>query len=136
MSVYLNRFLNVPAARIPEPKDTIDNPENLLNQLPDLLNRQQQVNEVGKLVAHYLYSGGKPELLMATLGKLMLRENRDFYVIQEIEAAFKHYYLLGKSHKEGALQSSDCGNKVFSGTCSNNALPSSNLPNGLPLAQR
>ncbi|WP_233787042.1 hypothetical protein [Dulcicalothrix desertica] len=39
MSVYLNRFLNVPPARIPEPKDTIDNPENLLNQLPDLLNR-------------------------------------------------------------------------------------------------
>ncbi|RUT02156.1 hypothetical protein DSM106972_062310 [Dulcicalothrix desertica PCC 7102] len=39
---------------------------------------------------------------MATLGKLMLRENRDFHVIQEIEAAFKQYYLLGKSHKEGA----------------------------------
>lgn len=102
MSVYLNRFLNVPPARIPEPKDTIDNPENLLNQLPDLLNRQQQVNEAGKLVAQYLYSGGKPELLMATLGKLMLRENRDFHVIQEIEAAFKQYYLLAKSHKEGA----------------------------------
>jgi nitrite reductase/ring-hydroxylating ferredoxin subunit len=99
MSVYLNRFLNVPPARIPEPKDTVENSENLLNQLPDLLDRQQQVNEAGKLVAHYLYSGGKPELLMAMLGKLMLRENRDFHVIQEIEAAFKQYHLLGKSHK-------------------------------------
>ncbi|BAZ12028.1 Rieske [2Fe-2S] domain-containing protein [Calothrix sp. NIES-4071] len=99
MSVYLNRFLNVPPARIPEPKDIVENPEKLLGELPNLLDRQQQVNEAGKLVAQYLYSGGKPELLMAMLGKLMLRENRDFHVIQEIEAAFKQYYLLSKSQK-------------------------------------
>jgi hypothetical protein len=98
MSVYLNRFLNVPPARIPEPKDIIQKPENLLKQLAELLDRQQQVNEAGKLVAQYLYSAGKPQLLMAMLGKLMLRENRDFHVIQEIEAAFKQYYLLG-GHK-------------------------------------
>jgi nitrite reductase/ring-hydroxylating ferredoxin subunit len=58
MSIYLNRFLNVPAARLPEPKDTVENPEELLQQLPDLLNRQQQVNQTGQLVANYLYSGG------------------------------------------------------------------------------
>jgi nitrite reductase/ring-hydroxylating ferredoxin subunit len=94
MSVYLNRFLNVPPARLPEPKDLGQNPEELLHQLPDLLNRQQQVNETGKLVALYLYSGGAAERLMAMLGKLMLRENRDFHVIQEIEAAFRQYSLL------------------------------------------
>jgi hypothetical protein len=32
---------------------------------------------------------------MAMLGKLMLRENRNFHVIQEIEAAFRQYSLLG-----------------------------------------
>jgi hypothetical protein len=31
---------------------------------------------------------------MAMLGKLMLRENRDFHVIQEIEAAFGQYSLF------------------------------------------
>ncbi|BAZ02678.1 Rieske [2Fe-2S] domain-containing protein [Tolypothrix tenuis PCC 7101] len=97
MSVYLNRFLNVPPARLPEPKDTTENPEELLQQLPDLLNRQQQVNQTGQLVANYLYSGGSPEKLMAMLGKMMLRENRDFHVIQEIEAAFRQYSLLGKT---------------------------------------
>ncbi|HEY9667485.1 MAG TPA: nitrite reductase (NAD(P)H) small subunit [Coleofasciculaceae cyanobacterium] len=97
MSVYLNRFLNVPPARLPEPKDPVENPDELLKQLPELLDRQQQVNEAGQLVAQYLYSGGKPERLMAMLGKLMLRENRDFHVIQELEAAFRQYSLLGET---------------------------------------
>jgi nitrite reductase/ring-hydroxylating ferredoxin subunit len=97
MSVYLNRFLNVPPARLPEPKEPVQNPEELLKQLPDLLDRQQQVNQTGKLVADYLYSGGSAKRLMAMLGKLMLRENRDFHVIQEIEAAFRQYSLLGET---------------------------------------
>ncbi|MEH2290989.1 Rieske (2Fe-2S) protein [Nostoc sp.] len=97
MSVYLNRFLNVPPARLPEPKDIVENPEQLLQQLPDLLNRQQQVNQTGQLVANYLYSGGSAEKLMAKLGKLMLRENRDFHVVQEMEAAFRQYSFLGES---------------------------------------
>ena len=95
MSVYLNRFLNVPPARLPEAKDTVANPESLLEQLPDLLDRQQQVNETGRLVAQYLYSGGNPKALMALLAKLMLRENRDFHVIQSTEAAFHLYSQLG-----------------------------------------
>ncbi|MBD3882284.1 nitrite reductase (NAD(P)H) small subunit [Phormidium tenue FACHB-886] len=94
MSVYLNRFLNVPPARLPDPKETVAEPEALLQQLPALLDRQQQVNEVGRLVAQYLYSGGKPQQLMAVLGKLMLRENRDFHVIQSLEAAFRLYGWL------------------------------------------
>ncbi|WP_242049353.1 Rieske (2Fe-2S) protein [Aulosira sp. FACHB-615] len=97
MSVYLNRFLNVPPARLPQAKDTVENPEELLIQLPDLLNRQQQVNQTGQLVTTYLYSGGSPEKLMAVLLKMMLRENRDFHVIQEIEAAFRQYSLLGNT---------------------------------------
>ena len=91
MSVYLNRFLNVPPARLPEAKDTVANPDALLEQLPDLLDRQQQVNETGRLVAQYLYSGGNPKQLMSLLAKLMLRENRDFHVVQSIEAAFRLY---------------------------------------------
>lgn len=94
MSVYLNRFLNVPPARLPVPSDTVADPNLLLDRLPDLLDRQQQVNEAGRLVAQYLYSGGQPDRLMAVLAKLMLRENRDFHVIQSIEAAFRLYTQL------------------------------------------
>lgn len=94
MSVYLNRFLNVPPARLPQPDKTVENPELLLKELPALLDRQQQVNEAGELVARYLYSGGKPEQLLAVLGKLLLREDRDFHTIQVVEAAFRQYTLL------------------------------------------
>jgi nitrite reductase/ring-hydroxylating ferredoxin subunit len=97
MSVYLNRFLNVPPARLPDPKETVADPDSLLNRLPELLDRQQQINETGRLVAQYLYSGGKPARLMATLAKLMLRENRDFHVIQSMEAAFRLYTQLANA---------------------------------------
>lgn len=97
MSVYLDRFLNVPPARLPDPSQTVENPEELLKELPALLDRQQQVNEAGTLVARYLYSGGNPDRLLAMLGKLLLREDRDFHTIQEVEAAFRQYTLLRES---------------------------------------
>jgi nitrite reductase/ring-hydroxylating ferredoxin subunit len=97
MSVYLDRFLNVPAARLPNPEKTVIKPADLLKELPELLDRQQQVNRVGELVGSYLYSGGEPQALLALLGKMLLREDRQFHVIQEIEAGFRQYTRLGNS---------------------------------------
>jgi nitrite reductase/ring-hydroxylating ferredoxin subunit len=97
MSVYLDRFLNIPAARLPEATEANGDshaPAVLLADLPAMLDRQQQVNEAGELVAHYLYGGGRPESLMASLGRLLLREDRDFHTIQTVEAAFRQYQLL------------------------------------------
>lgn len=91
MSVYLDRFLNIPAARLPQPNGK----GGTLEDMPELLNNQQQVNEAGRLVAHYLYGGGSPDKLLAMLGKLLLREDRDFHTIQSVEAAFRQYQLLG-----------------------------------------
>ena len=94
MTVYLNRFLNIPPSPLPSSTEMVENPELLLLELPDLLDRQQQVNEVGRLVAKYLYSGGNPDKLLALMGKLLLRENRDFHTIQAVEAAFTQYSRL------------------------------------------
>jgi nitrite reductase/ring-hydroxylating ferredoxin subunit len=94
MSVYLDRFLNVPAARRPEPAGPVADPDALLGELPGLLDRQQQVNEAGELVARYLHGGGQPGRLLAVLGKLLLREDRDFHTIQMVEAAFRQYEAL------------------------------------------
>lgn len=93
MSVYMNRFLNMPAARLPEPDSSGVEAEALLAELPALLDRQQQVKAAGDLVARYLYGGGNPDRLLAMLGKLLLREDRSFHAIQEIEAAFRQYAL-------------------------------------------
>jgi nitrite reductase/ring-hydroxylating ferredoxin subunit len=94
ISVYLDRFLNVPAARLPEPNGAAEDPAALLAELPALLDKQQQVNQAGELVASYLASGGQPERLLAVLGKVLLREDRDFHTIQMIEAAFRQYAML------------------------------------------
>jgi nitrite reductase/ring-hydroxylating ferredoxin subunit len=94
MSIYLDRFLNIPAARIPQPTEVVDDPAALLDQLETLLNRQQQVNEAARLVALYLHSGGEPEALLAEIGRLLLREDRNFHTVQCIEAAFRQYSLL------------------------------------------
>jgi hypothetical protein len=94
MSVYLDRFLNIPAAKLPQPngKNGVDG--EALDELEELLNYQQQVNEAGGMVAKYLYAEGDPDTLLAGLGKLLLREDRNFHTIQTIETAFRQYRLL------------------------------------------
>ena len=94
ISVYLDRFLNMPAARLPEPEKEVENPERPLASLSALLDRQQQVNEVGEAVARYLSSNGEPARLLAVLGRLLLREDRDFHTIQTVEAAYRQYEHL------------------------------------------
>jgi nitrite reductase/ring-hydroxylating ferredoxin subunit len=94
MSVYLDRFLNIPAAKILQPDSRVNNPSDLLAELPVRLDRQQQVNQAGDLVAQYLYSNGDPDQLLATMGHVLLREDRDFHTIQTMEGAFRQYGRL------------------------------------------
>ena len=62
MSVHLDRFLNVPATRLPKPQGDVS-----LSELPSLLDGQQHVDEAGQLVASYL-ADGNPDDLIAALG--------------------------------------------------------------------
>ncbi len=91
MSSYLDRFLNVPIARLLP--SSLSGTE-ALDGLTTLLDRQQQVNEAGGLVASYLEKGGDPDLLLTHIGHMLLREDRDFHSIQMIEAAFQQFILL------------------------------------------
>ena len=94
MSIYLDRFLNVPAVPLPEPEGSAKNPGELLEELAGQLDRQQRVNEAGSLVARYLYSGASASRLLATLGNVLMREDRDFHTIQTLEAAFRQQSLF------------------------------------------
>jgi hypothetical protein len=94
MSVHLDRFLNVPPARLPEPRGSEGTPEELLVGLPELLDERQRVDAAGELVASYLYGGGDADRLLAVMGGLLLREDRNFHTIQAIEAAFRQHTLL------------------------------------------
>ena len=101
MSIYLDRFLNLPSVRLPQPAP-IDSPDSLLDDFEALLNLQQQVNQAGALAAQYLVSGGCPQKLMAKMGHLLLREDRDFHTIQCVEAAFNQYSIIRQESEERA----------------------------------
>jgi nitrite reductase/ring-hydroxylating ferredoxin subunit len=110
MRVYINRFLNIPPAPILNPNvyaNTTNTKQYTIEEkLSTLLDKQQQVDEVAQLVVDYygrLYTGNRsnnrnPEsqseqesqhILMELIGRLLLREDRSFHLIQMIEAAFK-----------------------------------------------
>jgi len=96
MSVYLNRFLNIPAARIPHPNGSSRPAPEVIAALPDLLDHQQQVNQAGTLIAEHFAAGGNDRALIAALGRALLREDRDFHSIQSFEAAVRQYSCLGR----------------------------------------
>ncbi|MFI5351437.1 MAG: Rieske (2Fe-2S) protein [Candidatus Binatales bacterium] len=94
MSVYLDRFLNVPSTKIPHRNGAARPASDLLIELPRLMDHQQQVNQAGALVAEYLAGGGEDRRLIAALASAMLREDRDFHSIQDLEAAVRQYSYL------------------------------------------
>ena len=94
MSVHLDRFLNVPPTRLPESGTVEETPEQSLTELQALLDERQKVDAAGELVAGYLYSGGEADRLLAVMGGLLLREDRNFHTIQAVEAAFRQYEHL------------------------------------------
>jgi hypothetical protein len=67
----------------------------LLESLPGLLDRQQQVDQAGALVAGYLACGGESAAMIAALARALLREDRDFHTIQDFEAAVRLHSYLG-----------------------------------------
>ncbi|HLY24107.1 MAG TPA: Rieske (2Fe-2S) protein [bacterium] len=89
MSVYLDRFLNVPPARLPDP-DPEAGPD-MLGELAATLDRQQQVTPAARLVTAFLGRPGDVAPLLAALGRLLVREDRNFHTIQMLEAAFRQY---------------------------------------------
>jgi nitrite reductase/ring-hydroxylating ferredoxin subunit len=94
MSVHLDRFLNVPPARLPEPDGSKRAPEELLANLPTLLDERQRVDAAGELVASYLDGRGDADRLLNVMGSLLLREDRNFHTIQVVEAAFRQHAHL------------------------------------------
>jgi hypothetical protein len=96
ISVYLDRFLNVPPARLPgERGDTLDDEPTDADELREkflaVLDTQQKVDEAARIVARYVSLGHPIEPLVGTLTQAVVREDADFHTFQMLEAGVKQY---------------------------------------------
>ena len=91
MSIYLDRFLNMPAQRMPGPGNGAVDGDALRAELLDRMNSQQQVEEAAKMVSDYLSGGANPDDILGTLGHAMLREDAGFHSFQIADAGFAQY---------------------------------------------
>ena len=91
MSVYLDRFLNMPPQRLPEGTASAAPADEQLDRLLEMVDVRQQVEKSAQAVSGYLAGSGDPEGLMATLGRMMLREDADFHSFQTVDAALQQF---------------------------------------------
>ena len=90
------RWLNMPAARVPQPGqrlgETYDSADRMLDQLKEFADFQK-VYEAEMLVNQYLEARHDITKLKNALAHIMLREDAELHMFQVLEAAFRHYDL-------------------------------------------
>lgn len=105
MHLYLNRFLNMPAARLPTSQSIRDLPEDaetLRIQLLELTDQRQRVEEAAAVVYRWLSLGHPAEPLIETLAHTLLREDGEFHSYQMLEAGVQLYRELRASRPDRA----------------------------------
>jgi nitrite reductase/ring-hydroxylating ferredoxin subunit len=90
MSVYLDRFLNVPAAKLPAAGAA-----GSLDELLVLYDRRSTPDQVGAFAWSFLEGGGAPEDLLRTLGHAVLREDSGFHAYQQLDLAWRRLQRRG-----------------------------------------
>ncbi|PYZ98241.1 (2Fe-2S)-binding protein [Alteribacter lacisalsi] len=106
MSIYLDRFLNTPAARRPDRtplSEEASHPEELLS----LLDRQQQTDQAAKWLSAYLNRNGNRRSLFNVLAHAVLREDAEFHTFQVLEAAVSEHEGWAKENTEFAERMQD-----------------------------
>ena len=90
MSIYLDRFLNMPAQRLPEPNGA-RREEDLGESILKAMDSQQQVEQSAALVSDYVSGSPDPDGVLPVLAHAMLREDSTFHHFQIVEAGLKQY---------------------------------------------
>lgn len=91
ISVYVDRFLNVPPAKLPSERNiTTDLPEDgdaLLVRLLDQLDKRASIDDAAGIVSRYLSLGHPIDALIDKLAFATVREDIDFHSLQVLDAA-------------------------------------------------
>ena len=108
MVVYQARFLNMPAARLPNANALAalpNDPATLREQLLTYCERQGGVDEAGAVTYRYLTLGHDPASLIATLGHAVLCEDPSFHDFQMLEEGVRLAQdLAAADHSEASYQ--------------------------------
>lgn len=97
MHLYLNRFLNTPAARLPTEQSVHNLPEDaeaLRARLLELTDQRQKVEEAAAVVYRWLSLDHPAEPLIQTLAHTLLREDGEFHSYQMLEAGVQLFHEL------------------------------------------
>jgi hypothetical protein len=90
ISIYLDRFLNMPPRRLPEPNGALFS-DDLAEKLLGAMDSQQQVERAARIVTDYVTASPNPDDIMPVLAHAMLREDATFHHFQIVDAALKQY---------------------------------------------
>jgi len=99
LRVYLDRFLNVPAARPPASAGGGTD----LADLQACWDQEGRVDEAGGIVYRFLAGGGDPARVVAALGHALLTEDAEFHWFQTFEAAVRQAGAWPAGSEEAAL---------------------------------
>jgi hypothetical protein len=95
MSIYLDRFLNIPPAPLPGERQPLDDEPGDAAELRrgflDLLDERHEVERAAREVARYLRLGHPARPLIDTLALAAVREDADFHSFQVLEAAVRQF---------------------------------------------
>ena len=104
LKVFLDRFLNVPAARLPShPGPGQAGTGDGLPSLAACWDREGDVDRAGAIVYGHLASGGRREEVVAALGHALLQEDAGFHWFQTFEAATRQALAWPEGSEEAAL---------------------------------
>lgn len=97
LKVYLDRFLNVPAARPPRAET------GSLDELAGCFEVQGRVDDAGAQTYGFLAGGGVPGELIAALGHRLLVEDAGFHWFQLFEACVRHHHAWPQGSEPSRL---------------------------------
>jgi hypothetical protein len=102
LKVFLDRFLNVPAAPLPARHSAASGAADL-RQLEACWDRQDMVDEAGAIIYGWLRSGGTRAAAVAALGSALLHEDAEFHWFQMYEAAARQAMAWPEGSEQVAL---------------------------------
>ena len=100
VSVYMDRFLNVPPAKLPEERGAGGTVQSELAAMLALLDQRGNLDDVADAVTRHIHAGGPFDELVNCLVRATVREDLDFHSLQVLDAAVNQCRAWGEGSQQ------------------------------------